>query len=245
MHKALSGLLFAALGFAAPVSAQTLYAASGSNGAGGTLYTINPATAGVVTTAGAITISGTSIGITGLAFNPTNGTLYGVTNNFGASFRRSLVTINPATGAATLVGSAQALGSTPVGDITFDSSGVLYGWQGGGDGSLTNLVTINLSTGVTTAIGSTVTAQGGRGIAFSTVSPFTLFLSIDGDDGTLRTVDKTTGVTTVGAGLTSAPQDGGVFNSMTVNSSGTLYAADSDQGVTASVNLVTVNTSTG
>jgi hypothetical protein len=224
--------------------AQTLYAATGSNAAAGVLYTINPAN-GVATTIGPITVGATAISMTGLAFSPITGTLYGATSNDGA-LSRSLVTINPATGAATLIGGGGTLSGSGVGDISFDNTGVLYGWQAGGFGSNTSLGIISLTTGVFTPIGPTILSAGGNGLAFSPVSPFTPFLAANGANGALRTVNKTTGVTTVGPTLTGAPIPTGVMNSMAVNSAGVLFAANSDRGgPAAAVNLVTINTTTG
>ena len=50
-----------------------------------------------------------------------------------------MLTINPATGAATVVGS---LGTNEIEDIAFDSRGALYGWNTADD----VLVTINSPT---------------------------------------------------------------------------------------------------
>src|SRR5512140_820859 len=83
----------------ARASGQTLYAATGSNGAAGKLYTVDPATA-ASTLVGSTTIGASAIGLTGLAFHPVTGFLYGATSNAtGVPNPRSLVTINPTTGA--------------------------------------------------------------------------------------------------------------------------------------------------
>ncbi len=224
-------------------SAQTLFAATGSNGVAGTLYTINPATGAVASNIGPIRIGATSIAITGLAFHPTNGTLYGVTVN-GNNNARSVITINPSTGAATLIGASGGLGPNPVSDISFDNTGVLYGWRGGGDSGTTSLGTIDLNTGVFTPIGPTISSDGGGGLAFSTVSPFTLFLSINRSNGVLRTVNKATGVTTAGPTLSGAPRSG-TMNALASNNAGVIFASNSDTAGTAFVNLVTINTTTG
>jgi hypothetical protein len=225
----------------APAHGQTLFAATGSNGVNGTLYTINPANGSVILTIGPIKVGQTAISLTGLAFHPTNGTLYGVTDN-ASNLARSLVTINSATGAATLIGSSGSLGGNPVPDISFDNSGVLYGYRGGG-GSGAQLGTINLSTGVFSGFGPTG-GQMGLGIAFNPNSPFTLFASLSGSGGTLLTVDKTTGARTTGPTLSGAPRSGSL-NALAVNNAGVLFGADSDRGSPALVNLVTINTGTG
>jgi hypothetical protein len=233
----------AVVGLSAPMSGQTLFAATGSNGVQGILYTINPANANVVLTIGPIKVGASPIGITGLAFHPTNGTLYGVTANESPNFAQSLVTINPATGAATLIGSSFSL-TAPVPDISFDNTGVLYGFRSGGDANSAQLGTINLSNGTFSGFGPTGGGQG-SGIAFNPNSPFTLFASLNGSSGPLLTVDKTTGARTTGPTLSGAPYPNKSINAMAVNNAGVLFASNSDKLGPAHVNLVTINTSTG
>src|SRR5438552_4176452 len=138
------------LASAAQAQTVTLYAATGSNGTAGSLYTID-LTTGAANLVGPIVNAsgGGALGITGLAFDPLNGVLYGVTVNNtlnGNTLSQRLVTINPNTAVATVIGS---LGSAQ-GDISFRSDGTLFGFQATGDNSLT---TINLSTGLATEVG--------------------------------------------------------------------------------------------
>jgi hypothetical protein len=243
MQKLLSALvgIFCFAGHS--LSGQTLYAAKGSNGANGILYTINPATGGIASTIGPILVGATPIPITGLAFSPINGTLYGSTSGFG-NLVKSFVTINPATGAATLIGAVGGLGSA-VNDLSFDRTGVLYGLRGGSNAGGATLGTINLGTGVFTPIGATISPPvQGDGLTFSAMSPFTLFISVLGSSGALQTDNPATGVVTTGPTLTGAPRSGAI-NSMASNNAGVIYAANSDQGGIARVNLVTINTATG
>jgi hypothetical protein len=110
------------------VDAQTLYGTTGSN-APGQLVTLDPATGAVLTTIGPTNIGANNVGITGLAYNPVNGLLYGSTgngSNYPAATRAHLVTINTATGAVTDVGAFNASPNTMV-DIAFNSSGQLFG----------------------------------------------------------------------------------------------------------------------
>jgi len=68
--------------------------------------------------------------ITGLAFNPINGLLYGSTGNSVASTAAKLVTINPLTAQVTVIGSFNAgnVGNpSTMADLAFDSSGNLFG----------------------------------------------------------------------------------------------------------------------
>src|SRR3954471_17237780 len=104
---------------------HTLYAASVRSGAvarndvpiAGNLYTINLAN-GTATLVGSIRLAGGKpIGVTGMAVHPSDGTIFGITSEQSPNSARSLVTIDPATGAATLVGELGVAGSY----IAFDS----------------------------------------------------------------------------------------------------------------------------
>ena len=107
----------------------------------GVLFTIDTAT-------GAETpIALTQGAIVGLAFDPSDGTLYASQGGVGGD---NIFAIDKKTGAATLVGQTGLGGPTP--DIAFDAAGNLYGLKGGGQ-STNNLISINKSTGVGTVIG--------------------------------------------------------------------------------------------
>src|SRR5438874_252654 len=80
----LGSALLIFLGCAAPTQAQSIiYAATGSNGIAGSVYTIDATTGATLTTSvlHVGTSGGALIGLTGMAFDPTNGLLYGVTAN--------------------------------------------------------------------------------------------------------------------------------------------------------------------
>lgn len=105
-------------------------------------------------------------GIETVAFNAA-GTLYGASGTQSATAGvPSLYTINPGTGAATLVAPiVDAAGVPPAGGVVslqFGCDGTLYGGTGGGNG---NLVTIDPATGAFTLIGDSVTGSLG-GLAF-------------------------------------------------------------------------------
>src|SRR5437763_13942664 len=76
---------------------ETIYVATGSNGTAGTLYQVNSSNADLISSVPITNASGGgNIGITGLAFNPVDGTLYGVTvrdTTNGNTVSASLVTI--------------------------------------------------------------------------------------------------------------------------------------------------------
>src|SRR5215213_7789580 len=88
----------------AQAEAAALYAASAAGGAGA-LYTLNPANGAALTNIGPLNdVNNVNYPITGLAFHPTTGVLYGATGNSPASTAARLVTINPATAQVTFIG---------------------------------------------------------------------------------------------------------------------------------------------
>ena len=99
----ISRTLLCALGvltFAAPADAQILFAARGA-GAGGELYTLNPATGAQLTDIGPLTDGTTNYGTTGIAFHPTTGVLYGSVDGKGVP---ESIRINPLTAQVTVIG---------------------------------------------------------------------------------------------------------------------------------------------
>jgi PEP-CTERM motif len=169
----LSVVILIAFAFATTDAAKAvnLYAASGQ-GASGELYILDPATGATVTDVGPLNDStARNFGMTGLAFDPVSGVLYGSSANANAdpSTRGQLVTINPANGLVTPIGSfALAAGGTMT-DLAFDpNTHVLYGLPSNGGASL---FTINTSTGQSTLVGSSgFTATNGGGLAVSSAS---------------------------------------------------------------------------
>jgi hypothetical protein len=181
---------------------------------------------------GAITDSNGAIGLTGLAFSPLTGVLYGITANGVSSIDpHSLVTIDPATANAVLVGN---LGMA-VSDISFNSAGVLFGWKANGG----PLVTINLSTGASSTVGVGA-LSGGTGLAFTPDGTLYLAGSVS---GSLFTVDSSTGVKTGIATLSGGTLAN--FNSLASDFGGVLYGVETNIGGPASTLLATINQSTG
>jgi hypothetical protein len=157
---------------AARADAATLYAASAAGGPG-ELYILNPATGAMIQDVGPLNdAAGLNHPITGLAFHPTTGVLYASTANSQASTRAKLVTINPATGLVTLIGSFNAgpVNSqgvpTTMADIDFDAAGNLFGVASIGG---PNVYSINTSTGQATLLGPNGVAGSttGGGLAIS------------------------------------------------------------------------------
>ena len=176
-------LVTAAVG--ASANAQTLYGGIGAGAATSQLYTINQ------TTAATTALGNIGFGITGLAFRPSTGVLYGVTTS-----PRSLITINTVTGAGTLIG---ATGGA-IADISFRSDGTLFGWF---EPAADDLVTINLTTGAMTTVGNAGLSTAGSGLAFNAAG--TLYFAGDDSGGDFRTVNTSTGLTTIVATLSGGP----------------------------------------
>jgi hypothetical protein len=169
-------VLICALAFCSQSEAGTLYAAT-SAGAPGELYILNAANGAVIQDVGPLNdATGTNYPITGLAFHPTTGVLYGSTGNAG-SVDAMFVTINPATAAVTVIGAFNAGPTNSMGvpttmaDIGFDPAGNLYGVASIGG---PNLYSINLATGQATLVGpnGVATSTTGGGLAISSGNVF-------------------------------------------------------------------------
>ncbi|MEO6183744.1 MAG: Calx-beta domain-containing protein, partial [Verrucomicrobiota bacterium] len=165
-------LIFFALAALALTSSANALVFYGSTAAGGPgeLYILDPATGAVVQDIGPLNDSvSTNYGITGLAFHPFTGVLYGSTAGNDTNTYRKLVTINTNTALITVIGSYNA-GNSTMGDIAFDSSGNLYGVSTSGGARLHS---INIGTGQATLIGSSgVTFTEGGGLAISSTGVF-------------------------------------------------------------------------
>jgi hypothetical protein len=213
--RALRGMLpslTAILLLVAPARAEeTLYGASGSNNRSG-LYVVDPNTAAGTFIDAIRTPDFQSLLVTGIAFNPLSGILYGTTTD------GRLVTIDPSTAVATVIGS---LGKS-LRDISFRSDGTLFGFEANDPFSL---ATINLNTGAATTVGNSGLASTvGGGLAFSPND--TLYLSATGHAGTLDTLNPATGARTIGPILLNSRIGNGEMSALAFNSLGTLFALD-------------------
>jgi hypothetical protein len=179
-----------------------------------------------------------------LAFNPLNGVLYGITGLESPNDKRTLVTINPATGAATVIGTLTGtFGTTGLTDITFRSDGTLFGI------SPETLYTVDLATAALSSIGSTGENSPGGGLAFN--SSGTLYSAGPTSSGTVDILNTATGARTVGPALTGEPfgPPMGAMMALDFSNTDVLYAPNSareQNGATVTtVHLVTINTATG
>lgn len=226
-----------------PSDAQQLYAASvrsiaeggGADGeSGGSLYSVQLA-GGTATFIAPIRLNGTTpIGITGLAAHRTTGALYGITSPLSRNAPFSLVTVDPASGDASLIGPLTMGGS----DISFNRAGILFTWLP----QTSQLGTVNLETGLVTPIGEAGTPGPPAGLAIDNNG--VAYITPKGATGTLDTVDIATGAQKTGPTLSGAPFDS-TINSMTFTPSGLLLAVNSNSGSPAAARLVTINVGTG
>ena len=226
------------LAFASNSNAGTLYASTSAGGPG-ELYIINQVNGAMIQDIGPLNDSfSVNYPITGLAFSPVTGLLYGSTGNAGA-VDAMLVKINPAAAQVTVVGPFNAgptnSGGTPatMADIAFDASGNLYGVGsiGGPD-----LYSINVVTGQATPIGpnGAATSTTGGGIA---ISPGGIFYGTP-TSSRFGTYNSGTGAYTNIAN--PAKPAGGAYGALDFDGS-VLYGLNVGSGSPPPTHLVTIN----
>jgi hypothetical protein len=232
----------ALLASAGSASGDLLYGANGAGNNPSDLLILDPSNGAVLRAVGPI-----GFGVTGLAIDPTTGTLYGTTgrNNDAGSAPSpgSLITINRTTGQGTLVGDLvpPASDRSPAADITFTPDGTLYGWL---EPTVDDLIRIDKATGLATIVGNSGLSTYGSGLASNSAG--VLYFAGEGEDMPLRTVDRNTGLTTVVATMNGdAVLERGI-SALAFDSSGTLFGSrlPSDSPPFNS-DLITIDTSTG
>jgi hypothetical protein len=175
------------------------------------------------------------IGLTGLAIHPKTGVFYGITGGVSPNLPKSLVTIDPRTGNATLVGK---LGFSAA-DIRFDAKGTLFAWLL--DKNCLGIV--DLGTGAAKPVdGSTYEQTLGGGIAVNRDG--LVYISANSPNGTLDTFDPREGKVVPGPQLKGAPYVSSI-NSMAFTEDGALYAVNSNLGTPAKARLVAIDTRSG
>jgi len=146
----------------APGIRAVLYAAKGTFGIQGILYTLDPATGAVLTTVGLLNdAAGNNYGMGGLRYHPITGILYGATTTSSPTNPNYLVIVDPATALVTPIGPF-GVGALLT-DIAIDPrTGIMYGVSGTNQ----KFYTINTSTGQAVQTGSTgIGYQNGGGLA--------------------------------------------------------------------------------
>jgi len=183
--------------------AGPLYGATGASGQPSNLVILNPQTGAVVQTVGPIGFS-----VSGLAFSPVDGQLYGVTRRVGTGSPSSLLRIDLTTGRGTVVGGL-GLGAQGIADLAFDQGGRLFGWvEPGSD----DLARINPATGLATRVGEAGLTTQGSGLAFDVAN--NRLLLAGGASGGLFAVNPDTGAARLLATLTGAPLPNGVISGL-------------------------------
>lgn len=220
--------------------AQVLYAARGA-GQTGELYTLNPTTGAMIQDVGPLNdVGATNYGMTGIAFSPASGTLFGSTAGNIAATAGNLVTINPANAQVTVVGPFNIGAGVTMTDLAFGPSGQLYGISSVGGA---NLYTIDVLTGQATQVGPAgPTFTSGGGLAISSAGIF------NGTPTTTQygTYDPTTGVYT---NITNPakPAGGGGYGALAFSGAGVLYGMNLREGAASGhlTHLVTIDGPTG
>lgn len=222
--------------------AQTLYAVSvrtysdpSYKGVEGNLYRVDPNTA-VTTLVAPLRLDGRdSIGLDGLAIDPTSGDFFGITAPTAALIPHSLVRLDPTNGNVTLVGNLGVPGS----DIDFDSDGTLFIWLP----ATSQLGKIDLKTGGVTKIGSERQRQATSG-GFTVTRHGIALIAGSGANGTLDSTDLKTGAVTASVRLTGAryPE---LVNGLASSPDGTLFGVNTNGGIPAMADLVKIDERTG
>ena len=209
------------LAFATSVRAESLYAATSAGGFG-TLYEINPQDGTMVRDIGPLSdVQGINYPVTGLAFNPLTGDLFGSTGGRDVVTGSRLIRIDVRTGFVAVIG---AFNVTVQGnlvrmtDLAFDSEGNLYGV----DSAEARLYSIDLTTAQGTVItASRVASTIGGALA---ISPAGEFFGIP-DQQTIGMYDKRTGeFTATGSPMHFVNSAG--YGAMAFDSAGVLFGID-------------------
>ena len=177
------------------------------------------------------------IPFSGLAFDRSTGILYGSTGNNSG---RSLIRIDPTTGAGTLVVPFNT--NTPMADLTFGPSGVLFGWSG--FIRTRGLYTIDVATGAATFVGPNARRGSfldGNGLASDGAGNLCGGATNDvADVAALFSVDPATAVSTFIANLTPLPGNSDAsVSALAFDSAGTLFGSLAElQQLSKSVRVV-------
>jgi hypothetical protein len=194
-----------------------LYAASGTFGVEGILYTLDPATGAVLTTVGPLNdAASNNYGMGGLKYHPITGIFYGATSGQSPTKPSYLVIVDPTTALVTPIGPFGAV----LTDIAIDpTTGTMYGVSGFNQ----KFYTINTSTGEAVQTGSTgLGFQNGGGLAADRTG------AIFGiDNFSFYGYDETTGLATL-IGLTGLQN---LVRAADFNPSNVLYGLEGGGGI--------------
>jgi hypothetical protein len=233
-------LVLAAAAPASALPAPTLFMTTGGTGDSSKvalpseLWRVDP------NSGAAVSVGNTGFGITGLAQDPTTGILYAVSNNKSPIAPRTLLMLNPANGAATQIGPLGLI----IADITFNSSGQLFGWSEEGD----NLASIDKLTGVATEFIVDELSTYGSASAFDINDTYWFLGDGEGEakvpnnEGEYHTIDTATGKATSRGRFTPIDANRSAISAAAFDCARTtLYATINNYGEPPA-NLVTVDT---
>ena len=153
------------------------------------LFQVDPST-GTVTSIGSITGMG-SDQPNGIAFNPANGMFYMVSSS-------SFYSLDIDTRVATLIGTFSITGLMI--DLCFDAAGVCYAYEVNINPNAANAYNIDITTGALTAlgyVGFTPNYGQGMGYDYETSTIYLSAFNLDAGTAQLRTMDPSTGMTTL------------------------------------------------
>ncbi len=170
-------------GFGSAQAAEQLYAATGFGGSTGELFILDPADGSVISDLGLLNdADGNNYGLTGLHYDPTTRTLYGITGS-SPTEPNSLVIVDPTTALVTYVGGPF---SSRLSDIAIDPlTSIMYAVSG----SSKYFYFVDKQTGMDERIGNTdLKPQRGGGLAADSTG-----VLYGTNDKTLFIYDKTTG----------------------------------------------------
>ncbi len=182
-------------GFLAEVEAQNLYASTRATfiKKDATLFAIERIAGSDLNEIGALLIGGaTTVTARGMAMDPVDGSMY---LSIHGDPEWQLCTVDLDTAETTVVGS---FASHMFRDLTFDSTGQLYGVTGGDGVDFDSLFKIDKTSGVTTFVAA-LSGYSSHGIAFDPSQPDLLFHFAIADPGQLvfETIDLETNVLTL------------------------------------------------
>jgi hypothetical protein len=195
-----------------------LYAAEGTLGVAGSLYTLDPTTGLVVTTVGVLhdDHGGNSYGMTALKYDSFTGNFYGVTSGQSPTNPSYLAIVVPASALVVPIGPNGVV----LTDIAIDpTTGIMYGISGFNQ----KFYTINKTTGLATQAGST-------GIGFANGGGFAADLAgalFGISNESFYSFNKTTGVAT----LIGSTGLGNLVKAADVSPSNVFYALEGGGGV--------------
>jgi hypothetical protein len=213
------------------IRGRALYAADGAGGnANCHLFILDPANGSVIRDVGSI-----GFAVTGMAFDPSTGILYGATGHQSPVSPDSIITIDPNSGAGTLIG--PEVSDAQLADITFAAGG-LFGWGESSD----DLYSVDPATAQTTKVGESGLSTRGSGISANSAD--VLYYAGDDSNGLLRTIDRTTGTQSGSVDMSNAPFDNPV-PALAFNPEDLLFGAVGPVRGGPDMNLTTINTSTG